>query len=287
MLDHLSGFLARMYVLDKDEIKRRYNLPLIRSLERYIATCSDIVIPFNNYVTGSSAFTHKAGVHSKAVMQNPTAYEVIDPADFGVERKIQLAHRLTGWNAMAHRAKQLGLDISDDQIKAATTKIKNLADQSSIKMDQVDAILMKLAAGPRTSSSSFVTWSTTPSDPKLKEAAEKAKKAVEQYEAMIAEEAIQETKKEHQDMRKTVALQLKGHLFDKAILNRLFDMAVDSPCEFKVEEIKVGERDELHSSALLRLYADNAEDLQHTLVLMKAFVVSSAPIAECTIEELP
>jgi len=165
----LGGLLARMYVLDKEEIKRRYNLPLIRSLEKYIATCSDIHIPFNNYITGSAAFTHKAGVHSKAVMQNPTAYEVIDPADFGVERKIQLAHRLTGWNAMAHRAKQLNLDISDDQIKAATTKIKNLADQSSIKLDQVDAILMKLAAGPRTSSSAFVTWSSTSSaDPKLK-----------------------------------------------------------------------------------------------------------------------
>jgi len=276
-----------MYVINKEEIKGRYNLPLIRSLERYIATCSDIVLPFNNYVTGSSAFTHKAGVHSKAVMQNPTAYEIIDPADFGVERKIQLAHRLTGWNAMAHRAKQLGLDISDDQIKAATVKIKNLADHTTIKMDQVDAILMKLAASPRTASSSFVTWGNTPQDYKLKEAAERAKKAVEQYEAVIAEEAIQETKKEHQDLRKTVLLQLKGHLFDKAILNRLLDMAVDSPCEFKVEEIEVAQRDDLHSNATLRLYADTTEDLEHTLSMMRAFVLSSAPIAECTMTELP
>ena len=68
----------------------------------------------------------------------------------------------------------------------------------------------------------------------LQEAAQKAKKAVEQYEAMIAEEAINETKQESQDLRKTVGLELKGHLFDKAILNRLLDMAVDSACEFKV-----------------------------------------------------
>jgi hypothetical protein len=29
------------------------------------------------------------------VMTNPAAYEVINPDDFGVQRKIQLAHRLT------------------------------------------------------------------------------------------------------------------------------------------------------------------------------------------------
>ena len=57
--------------------------------------------------------------------------------------------------------------MSDDQIKAATTKIKNLADQRSINMDQVDAILMRLAAGPRTSSSQFVTVSTTHAAPEL------------------------------------------------------------------------------------------------------------------------
>jgi len=86
----------------------KYNLSLLRSLEKFVGVAADVEIPFNNYVTGSCAFTHKAGVHSKAVMSNPTAYEVIDPADFGVERRIQFAHRLTGWNAMAHRAKQLG-----------------------------------------------------------------------------------------------------------------------------------------------------------------------------------
>jgi len=282
----LGGFLSRMYTIDKDEIKRRYNLSLIRSLEKYVATCAEISIPFNNYITGSASFTHKAGVHSKAVMLNPSAYEVIDPGDFGVERKIQLAHRLTGWNAMANRAKQLGLDISDDQIKAATTKIKNLADQSSIKLDQVDAILMKLAAGPRTSSSAFVTWGSSPADPKLKAAAEQAMKAVSQYEAMIADQAINEVKTSQQDFRKTACFEVKGHLFDKAILNRLLDMAVDSTCEFKFEEIKVAQRDEDHSAAIFRLYSDSQDQLNHTISLMKAFIDSTAPIAECVMNEI-
>jgi len=180
-----------MYTINKDHVKSRYDLTMLRSLEKYVAQAAEITIPFNNYITGSSAFTHKAGVHSKAVMANPGAYEVIDPADFGVERRIQFAHRLTGWNAMAHRAKQLGLDVSDDQIKAATTKIKNLADQQSITMDQVDAILMRLATGPRTSSSQFMTVSTTQTTPELKQAAEIARAALAKYEAALAMEAVE------------------------------------------------------------------------------------------------
>ena len=50
-------------------------------------------------------------------MANPNAYEVIDPSDFGIERQIQFAHRLTGWNAIFGRSKQLGLDLTDDQVR--------------------------------------------------------------------------------------------------------------------------------------------------------------------------
>ena len=106
----LGGFLGRMYTLDKSHVTSRFDLSVLQHLEkyeilscsfnsqfcRYVARASEIKIPFNNYITGTSAFSHKAGVHSKAVMSNPTAYEVIDPADFGVERRIQFAHRLTG-----------------------------------------------------------------------------------------------------------------------------------------------------------------------------------------------
>lgn len=38
---------------------------------------------------------------------------------------------------MANRARELQLDLSDDMIKAATTRIKNLADQRTVTLDQV------------------------------------------------------------------------------------------------------------------------------------------------------
>jgi homocitrate synthase len=46
-----------------------------------VADSVEINIPFNNYITGFSAFTHKAGIHAKAILANPSTYEIIDPAD--------------------------------------------------------------------------------------------------------------------------------------------------------------------------------------------------------------
>ena len=280
----LGGFLARMYTIDKEAIKGRYDLTLIRHLEKYVAQAVSVSIPFNNYITGSAAFTHKAGVHSKAVMTNPSSYEVIDPADFGVERRIQLAHRLTGWNAMQNRATQLGLDLSEDQIKAATTKIKNLADKRSLNMDLVDSVLMRLASGPRSSSSTFVVQGTD--NPTVKDAAERARAALAEYEAAAAMAAVAEVSHLQEDARPTIAFRVQGHLFDKALLNRLLDLAVDSPCDFEVEELHVAPSNDQHSSAVLRLWGPSDVELAKVRDTMRSLVDANRPIAECTLEVL-
>lgn len=76
--------------MDKEGIKDKYDLKLIKFIEKYIASKVSVQIPFNNYITGEAAFSHKAGVHSKAVVSDPSSYEVIDPADFDIERRIQV-----------------------------------------------------------------------------------------------------------------------------------------------------------------------------------------------------
>ena len=71
-------------------------------------------------------------------------FQVIDPADFGVQRNISIAHRLTGWNAVGQRAKQLGLTLSDDHVKEATAFIKNLADSTDVGLEDLDRELLRL-----------------------------------------------------------------------------------------------------------------------------------------------
>ena len=77
----LGGLMARMIVADRDYVKGKYDLHKLKAIEDLVADSVEINIPFNNYITGFSAFTHKAGIHAKAILANPSTYEIIDPAD--------------------------------------------------------------------------------------------------------------------------------------------------------------------------------------------------------------
>lgn len=143
----LGGLVARMYTLDRGATRAKYRLERLRPLEMLVAGMVGVDIPFNNFVTGFSAFTHKAGIHAKAILNAPETYEALDPHDFGLTRYISIAHRLTGWNAVKARADQLDLNLSDTQVKALTQHIKALADERALTLDDVDSLLRNWANG--------------------------------------------------------------------------------------------------------------------------------------------
>lgn len=137
----LGGLMARMIVADRDYVKGKYKLEKLKEVEDLVAEAVEINVPFNNYITGFCAFTHKAGIHAKAILNNPSTYEIINPTDFGMSRYVHFASRLTGWNAIKSRAEQLSLKMTDDQIKAVTLKIKALADVRPLAIDDADSII--------------------------------------------------------------------------------------------------------------------------------------------------
>ncbi|AJV08153.1 AQG_2a_G0007810.mRNA.1.CDS.1 [Saccharomyces cerevisiae] len=137
----LGGLMARMIVAAPDYVRSKYKLHKIRDIENLVADAVEVNIPFNNPITGFCAFTHKAGIHAKAILANPSTYEILDPHDFGMKRYIHFANRLTGWNAIKSRVDQLNLNLTDDQIKEVTAKIKKLGDVRPLNIDDVDSII--------------------------------------------------------------------------------------------------------------------------------------------------
>ena len=142
----LGGLVARLYTIRKSYVAK-YSLKLLPRLDQLIADICDIDIPFNNYITGSSAFIHKAGIHAKAVLADPESYEAINPDDFGITRGISIGHRLTGWNAIRNRANQLGLTLEDTTVQQVTQTIKARADVQPLSLPEVDDLLIAAANG--------------------------------------------------------------------------------------------------------------------------------------------
>ena len=106
-----------MIVGSRDYVTARYKLHKLKEIENMVAEAVQVNIPFNNPITGFCAFTHKAGIHAKAILNNPSTYEILDPSDFGLTRYVHVSSRITGWHAIKSRVEQLGLTMSDDQVK--------------------------------------------------------------------------------------------------------------------------------------------------------------------------
>ncbi|KAL1878211.1 homocitrate synthase lys21 [Diaporthe australafricana] len=137
----LGGLMARMIVADREYVTSKYNLAKLKDLENLVADAVQINVPFNNPITGFCAFTHKAGIHAKAILNNPETYEILKPEDFGLSRYVHFASRLTGWNAIKSRIEQLGLSMTDDQVKLCTQKVKAMADVRPLAIDDADSVI--------------------------------------------------------------------------------------------------------------------------------------------------
>ncbi|PSK42508.1 Homocitrate synthase, mitochondrial [Elsinoe australis] len=141
----LGSLLARMIVVNRQAMKTKYTLKTLKDIESFVAGAVGIGIPFSNPITGFSAFTHKAGIHTKAILEHPTTYEILSPSDFGINRSLCISSRLTGWNAIKARTQELGMAISDDQCRQLTRRIKNAADERILSSDEIDTIIQDFA----------------------------------------------------------------------------------------------------------------------------------------------
>jgi homocitrate synthase len=136
----LSGLIAQLYV-HHPQLLTTYDLTQLAPIDHFVAECLNLTIPFNTPITAASAFTHRAGIHTKAVLRNPRSYEVLDPSDFGLVRHVDVGSRFTGRYAVGHRATTLGLHLSDHEVCDLTQALKEQAEHGSLDQEEVDAFI--------------------------------------------------------------------------------------------------------------------------------------------------
>ena len=136
----LAGMIARLMSIDP-ALVAQYRLEVLLELDQLVAGLCGIAVPFNAAITSATAFHHKAGLHTNAVLRDPSTYEIFDPSRFGLARTIMAGHRLTGWNAIKHRARALGLALEDQQLRAITREVKRRADARPLSDDELDELL--------------------------------------------------------------------------------------------------------------------------------------------------
>ncbi len=136
----LSGIIAQLYT-HYPELLAHYDLEKLVEIDRYVTQCLNIEIPFNVPITAPNAFTHRAGIHTKAVLRNPRAYEILNPSDFGLARHVDVGSRLTGRYAVGHRASLLGFQLDANETAQLTRALKERAEYGPMSEEEVDTFI--------------------------------------------------------------------------------------------------------------------------------------------------
>lgn len=116
-LEVFAPALRVLYGIDTVDLSK---LPEVsRLVEKY----SGVVIAPNHPIVGESAFSHKAGVHTAAVLFDPKTYEAFPPELVGRQREIVIS-KYTGKAAVEDRLRRLGITLTEEQLMMVVRAIK-------------------------------------------------------------------------------------------------------------------------------------------------------------------
>ena len=102
-----------------------FRLHMLKDLSRTIVAYTHIETPESKPIVGENAYKHKAGTHLAAILQNPSAYEILEPRLVGNRRKIVFGE-LAGKNGAAYLLSLLGLESSKVEAEKMATGLKEL-----------------------------------------------------------------------------------------------------------------------------------------------------------------
>jgi 2-isopropylmalate synthase len=105
----------------ESNVKAKYIWETSRLVERI----SGLKVMPNFPIVGANAFAHKSGVHVHAVLKKAANYEAMAPELVGTKRRIVLG-KLVGTAGIKDALKTMGMQVSEEQAREITTKVKDL-----------------------------------------------------------------------------------------------------------------------------------------------------------------
>lgn len=137
--------------------RRQFRYEMLSELSTLVAGYSNSQIPGDKPLVGKNAYTHKAGTHLAAIIQNPETYELVPPKEVGNSRRVVFGE-LSGKNGAAFLMKTLGLDPTADSSQKLARGLKNLRVGDLFELgltDKMEAeavtVTENLAAAPQSS----------------------------------------------------------------------------------------------------------------------------------------
>lgn len=99
----------------------------------------------NKAIVGANAFAHSSGIHQDGVIKNRETYEIIDPAEVGVNASTIVLTARSGRSALAYRFKNIGFDVTKNELDFLYQEFLKVADRKKeVNNDDLTAIIERV-----------------------------------------------------------------------------------------------------------------------------------------------
>jgi len=112
------------------------NSKLLYDTSQMVSDKMGMLVQPNKAIVGANAFAHSSGIHQDGVIKNRETYEIINPADVGVNESSILLTARSGRAALAYRAKKVGYELTKVQLDMVYQEFLKYADQKKEIVDE-------------------------------------------------------------------------------------------------------------------------------------------------------
>lgn len=117
-------------------VKTGINTKEIYRSSRLVSDVTGLSVQANKSVVGSNAFAHEAGIHQHGVLQDRSTYEIMDAEKIGLTESKLVLGKHSGRHAFEVRLKELGYDLTKEEIEKAFARFKEVADKKKEIFDE-------------------------------------------------------------------------------------------------------------------------------------------------------
>jgi len=103
----------------------KWDAKVLPELYALVSKYAGVPIPVNQPITGKNAFTHCAGVHTHAAVQNPAHYQSLDPEIVGREMMVSLDH-MSGVSSLQWALEKIEIEIGNEQLTEVLQVVKSI-----------------------------------------------------------------------------------------------------------------------------------------------------------------
>lgn len=118
------------------------NSKMLNSMSQLVSDLMGMPVQPNKAIVGANAFAHSSGIHQDGVIKNRETYEIIDPADVGVNASSIILTARSGRSALAYRFKNLGFDVTKNELDFLYQEFLKIADlKKEVVNDDLNIIM--------------------------------------------------------------------------------------------------------------------------------------------------